>query len=63
MVANRDLCFFFFEPQDQDSHRCKICGADRKQLPRTGYFNLISHLASRHENFRKQFAAHHCGTD
>jgi hypothetical protein len=60
MVANRDLCAFFLEPQDQDSHRCKLCGADRKQLPRTGYSNLISH---RHEDFREQFAAHHRGTD
>ncbi|KAE9009836.1 hypothetical protein PR003_g12304 [Phytophthora rubi] len=62
MVANRDLCAFFFEPQGHALHRCKLCGADRKQLPGTGYSILVSHLVSRHEDFRVQYATHNRGT-
>ncbi|KAG6947500.1 hypothetical protein JG687_00016063 [Phytophthora cactorum] len=52
MATNTDLCAFFFEHQGEGVHRCKICGADRKQPPGTGYSNLVSHLSSRHEDFR-----------
>ncbi|KAG2996845.1 hypothetical protein PC120_g21407 [Phytophthora cactorum] len=56
MATNRDLCAFFFKPQGEGVHRSKICGADRKHLPGTA--NLLSHLSSRHENFRAQY---NCG--
>ncbi|KAG3108935.1 hypothetical protein PI124_g14441 [Phytophthora idaei] len=63
MVTNRDLCAFFFEPQGEGVHRCKICGADGKQLPGTGYSNLLSHLSCSHEDFRAQYNAQNRGTD
>ncbi|ETP22338.1 hypothetical protein F441_04320, partial [Phytophthora nicotianae CJ01A1] len=59
MVASRDLSAFFFGPQSEGLHRCKLCGTDRKQLPGTGYSNLLSHLRSRHEDFRAQYNTHH----
>ncbi|OWZ14869.1 hypothetical protein PHMEG_00011580 [Phytophthora megakarya] len=62
MVANRDLCAFF-ETQGNALHRCKLCGADRKQLPGTGYSNLVSYLASHHEDFRAQYDARHRGPE
>ncbi|KAG6966181.1 hypothetical protein JG687_00005010 [Phytophthora cactorum] len=63
MVANREPCAFFFQPLGEALHRCKICGADRKQLPGTGYSNLFSHLVSRHEDFRAEYDTHHRGTE
>ncbi|KAG6946715.1 hypothetical protein JG687_00016556 [Phytophthora cactorum] len=63
MVANRERCAFFFQPLGEALHRCKICGADRKQLPGTGYSNLVSHLASRHEDFRAEYDNHHRGIE
>ncbi|KAG3189857.1 hypothetical protein PC128_g11571 [Phytophthora cactorum] len=63
MVANREPCAFFFQPLGEALHRCKICGADRKQLPGTGYSNLFSPLVSRHEDFRAEYDTHHRGTE
>ncbi|KAG2778015.1 hypothetical protein PC116_g22924 [Phytophthora cactorum] len=57
------MCALFFEPQGEGVHRCKICGADRKQLPGTGYSNLLSPLSSRHEDFRAQYNAQNRDTD
>ncbi|ETM31808.1 hypothetical protein L914_20671 [Phytophthora nicotianae] len=51
----------FFEAQDNPLHQA--CGADRKQLPCTGYSNLVSHLASRHEEFGVQYDARHRGAE
>ncbi|KAG6951483.1 hypothetical protein JG688_00013713 [Phytophthora aleatoria] len=62
MATNRDLCAFFFEHQGEGVLHCKISDADRQQLPGTGYSNLVSHLSSRHEDFRAQYDAHNRGT-
>ncbi|KAG6586858.1 RWD domain-containing protein 3 [Phytophthora cinnamomi] len=59
MVSNKEMSAYFYQSLGDSMFRCKLCGTDRKQLPATGYTNLMSHLAGKHDDFRSQFAAAH----
>ncbi|KAF4149125.1 hypothetical protein GN958_ATG01666 [Phytophthora infestans] len=54
---------FYYEPQGEGFQRCNIWGVRCKELPSTGYSNLVSHPSSRHEAFRAQHATHNHGTE
>jgi hypothetical protein len=55
-MSNRETCNFFFSTVVPDNYRCNICSAVRKQAARTGTTNLISHLATKHPNYREQYS-------
>ncbi|POM60088.1 hypothetical protein PHPALM_31096 [Phytophthora palmivora] len=43
-TTNRDLCRFFFTADTDHHYVCNYCGTRRKQLPSSGYPNLVSPL-------------------
>ncbi|EGZ13113.1 hypothetical protein PHYSODRAFT_514283, partial [Phytophthora sojae] len=57
MVSNKLLTAFFFDHLGQGLFRCKLCAQDRKQMPGSGYSNLLAHLAGKHEGFEAQYSS------
>jgi hypothetical protein len=62
MTNNKDVSTYFYESLGDAMFRCKLCGSDRKQLPATGYTNLMSHLVGKHDDYKAQYEAAHGGT-
>ncbi|KAG6948192.1 hypothetical protein JG688_00015204 [Phytophthora aleatoria] len=58
MPINKDIYTYFYETLGQGQYRCKWCGSERKQLVGTGYSNLITHLAHKHEGFKTSSQQH-----
>lgn len=54
-MSTKQLSSFFFTTTDTGVYKCNVCGSERKQAPRTGYTNLISHLATKHPTFQEEF--------
>ncbi|ETK89060.1 hypothetical protein L915_06788, partial [Phytophthora nicotianae] len=57
MVANKQLSAFFCVHLGQGVFRCKICNKERKQVPGSGYSNLLAHLAGKHEGYEAVYAS------
>ncbi|GMF66692.1 unnamed protein product [Phytophthora fragariaefolia] len=57
-VSNRDLCRFFYVEASDHYFACNYCGTRRKQLPSSGYANLINHLKDKHPNYVDAYNAH-----
>ncbi|ETL47831.1 hypothetical protein L916_02474, partial [Phytophthora nicotianae] len=51
MVANKQLSAYFCEHLGQGVFRCKIRNKERKQVPGSGYSNLLAHLAGKHKGY------------
>ena len=47
-VKNADVCRLLFSDVGDNVYKCEYCGTQRKQLPSSGYGNLISHLKDKH---------------
>ncbi|KAG6602816.1 uncharacterized protein IUM83_06953 [Phytophthora cinnamomi] len=54
-ITNRDLCRYFFAAHSDNYYVCKYCGTRRKQLPSSGYANLMSHLQDKHPDYGLEF--------
>ncbi|GMF52631.1 unnamed protein product [Phytophthora fragariaefolia] len=57
-VTNRDLCRYFFAADSDHYYVCNYCGTRRKQLPSSGYANLMSHLKDKHPDYGLEFKLH-----
>ncbi|EGZ30695.1 hypothetical protein PHYSODRAFT_471825 [Phytophthora sojae] len=57
-TTNRDLCRFFYAATTDHYYACNYCGTRRKQLPSSGYANLLSHLKDKPPNYVEDFVAH-----
>ena len=55
-MTTRQLTAFFFTETDPSAFKCNICGLTRKQAPRTGFSNFLSHLAAKHPTFQEEYA-------
>ncbi|EGZ24237.1 hypothetical protein PHYSODRAFT_325376 [Phytophthora sojae] len=55
-VPQQLLTAFLFDHLGQGLFRCKLCDQDRKQMPGSGYSNLLAHLAGKHEGFEAQYS-------
>jgi hypothetical protein len=57
MAKNADICRSLFESLPDHHFKCKYCGKTRRQLPSSGYGNLISHLKDKHADYEANFLA------
>jgi hypothetical protein len=57
MAKNADICRSLFEALPDHHFKCKYCGKTRRQLPSSGYGNLISHLKDKHADYEANFLA------
>ncbi|KAF4028110.1 hypothetical protein GN244_ATG20227 [Phytophthora infestans] len=57
MPANKDTYAYSYDTLGKIHFRCKQGGSERKQLPNSGYSNLMAHLTLKHEDFKSQYGA------
>ncbi|KAI9984634.1 hypothetical protein PInf_005995 [Phytophthora infestans] len=57
-VSNRELCRFFYVADAEHFFTCNYCGTQRKQLPSSGYANLVGHLKDKHPGYHADYDAH-----
>ncbi|ETO79092.1 hypothetical protein F444_06132 [Phytophthora nicotianae P1976] len=57
-TRNSDLCRFFFAVDTDHYFVCNYCSARRKQLPSSGYANMISHLKDKHPGYVEDYTSH-----
>ncbi|ETP12539.1 hypothetical protein F441_12114, partial [Phytophthora nicotianae CJ01A1] len=57
-VSNRELCRFFYVADAEHYFTCNYCGTRRKQLPSSGYANLVGHLKDKHPGYVADYDAH-----
>uniref|UniRef100_H3H5T9 BED-type domain-containing protein n=1 Tax=Phytophthora ramorum TaxID=164328 RepID=H3H5T9_PHYRM len=65
MAKNADICRVLFAALPDYYFKCKYCGTVRRQLPSSGYGNLMSHLKDKHAEYEADYLAHassHAGT-
>jgi hypothetical protein len=55
-MSSRQLCEFFFSELGDSEYKCKLCNCVRRQAPRSGYSNLISHLATKHPAYQDNYS-------
>ncbi|KAJ0393153.1 hypothetical protein P43SY_010450 [Pythium insidiosum] len=55
-MSTKQLCSFFYTAVCRGEYKCNICNAVRKQAPKTGYSNLMSHLSSVHPTHAEEYA-------
>ncbi|ETW08902.1 hypothetical protein H310_01394, partial [Aphanomyces invadans] len=54
-IKSKDLVNFYYTQVAKNSYKCKVCGLVRKKEPCAGYTNLLSHLESKHKDFRTDY--------
>ena len=52
---NAEVAKTFFTQKGNNIHVC-VCGKERKQLPRKGYTNLISHITVDHPEWQQELS-------
>uniref|UniRef100_H3H714 BED-type domain-containing protein n=1 Tax=Phytophthora ramorum TaxID=164328 RepID=H3H714_PHYRM len=58
MAKNADICRVLFAALPDYYFKCKYCGTVRRQLPSSGYGNLMSHLKDKHAEYEADYLAH-----
>lgn len=65
-ITNKELCELYFgrEPAEKEKFIWKCsCGIKRAQKPNSGYNNLVSHIKSRHPNYKENIASYLASKD
>ena len=57
--VNAEVAKTFFTHKGNNIHVC-VCGKERKQLPRKGYTNLISHITVDHPEWQQELSQKGC---
>ncbi|KAG6957903.1 hypothetical protein JG687_00009709 [Phytophthora cactorum] len=58
MPKNADICRMLFSALPDHYFKCNYCNTVRRQLPCSGYGNLISHLRDKHPDYEADYLAH-----
>ncbi|KAG3200898.1 hypothetical protein PC128_g4296 [Phytophthora cactorum] len=58
MPKNADICRVLFAALPDHYFKCNYCNKVRRQLPSSGYGNLLSHLRDKHPNDEADYLTH-----
>ncbi|OWZ14275.1 hypothetical protein PHMEG_00012277 [Phytophthora megakarya] len=58
MPKNADICRVLFSSLPDHYFKSNYCGTIRRQLPSSGYGNLVSHLKDKHDSYVDDYLAH-----